>query len=179
MSHDSINPYEPPNAVMGGVRTHDANIVIDGDCLKVPREGVVLAPRCVKCNEPGADELVRRLYWHSPWLYVMVVFPGVLFYALVAMVVRKKAVVQVSLCERHKSLRRAGILIGWLGFFGSVVAVVVLPDGWPGARVLCVCAMLLSPLIGLFMARVLDARHIDDTHVWLRVGPEFLASHRR
>ena len=176
MAHD-FNPYEPPNALMHGAATHDANIVIDGNYLRVPRQGAVLPPRCVKCNEPGSKALVRDLYWHSPWLYIMVVFPGILFYAIVAMIVRKKAAVQVSLCERHVSLRRAGIAIGWGGPLAGIAAVIALPEEM-GVAILPI-ALLFGPVIGLLMARVIDARRMDDTHAWLNVGKAFLASYRR
>ena len=176
MSHD-INPYEPPNAVIHSAATRDANIVIDGNYLKVPREGAVLARRCVRCNEPGAKELLRELHWHSPWLYIMAVFPGILIYALVAMIVRKKASVQVSLCERHVSLRHAGIAIGWGGPVAGIAAIFTVP-GEMGALFLLI-ALLFAPLTGMLMARVVDARRIDDTYAWLSVGKAFLASYRR
>lgn len=172
-----FNPYEPPNALIHGAATRDANIVIDGNYLRVPRQGAVLAPRCVKCNEPGVKELVRELYWHSPWLYIMIAFPGILIYALVAMIVRKKASVQVSLCERHVSLRRVGIAIGWGAPLVGIAAVIALPEGVGLAMLLL--ALLLGPVIGLLMARVIDARRMDDTHAWLNVSNAFLASYRR
>lgn len=176
MSHD-INPYEPPNAVIHSAATRDANIVIDGNYLKVPREGAVLARRCVRCNEPGAKELLRELHWHSPWLYIMAVFPGILIYALVAMIVRKKASVQVSLCERHVSLRRAGIAIGCAGPIAGIAAMVALPPD-VGAVVLLI-GLLLPPVIGVMMARVVVAQRIDDAHAWLSVDKAFLDSYRR
>jgi hypothetical protein len=176
MSHE-INPYEPPKAAIHGAATRDANVVIDGSYLRVPRQGAVLASRCVKCNEPGSKELMRELHWHSPWLYIMVVFPGVVIYALVAMIVRKKAAVQVSLCERHVNLRRAGIAIGWGGPVAGIAAMLALPQDI-GAVVLLV-ALLVGPVTGLMMARVVDARRMDDSHAWLNVGSAFLASYQR
>jgi hypothetical protein len=131
----------------------------------------------VKCNEPGSKELVRNLYWHSPWLYIMLVFPGVVFYALVAMIVRKKAAVQVSLCERHACMRRAGISIGWGGPIAGIAAIFAVPTEM-GALFLPL-ALIFAPLIGVLMARVVDARRIDDSHAWLSVGKAFLASYKR
>ena len=40
-------------------------------------------------------------------------------------------------------------------------------------------ALLVGPVTGLMMARVVDARRMDDTHAWLNVGAAFLASYRR
>lgn len=175
MSHD-INPYAPPNAPIHSAATRDANIAIDGNYLRVPRGGAVLAPRCVKCNEPGAKALVRELYWHTPWLYVLIVFPGILIYAVVAMIVRKKASVQVSLCERHLSLRRTGIAIAWGIPLAGITGLIALPEavGFP----LLVAALFFGPVIGVLMARVIDARRMDETHAWLNVGKAFLDSYR-
>jgi hypothetical protein len=60
-----------------------------------------------------------------------------------------------------------------------VATVIVASDGLPGVMLLAFGVLLFSPLVGMFMAQVMDARRIDDTHVWLRVGAPFLASHRR
>jgi len=79
----------------------------------VTTHGAQLPPFCVRCGDPPVMEpLKRTYYWHHPALYLMIIFPGLLIYAIVALIVRKKMAVAIPICNAHlegyKSKRRIG-----------------------------------------------------------------------
>jgi hypothetical protein len=111
-----LNPYAAPQ--FGGPLPHSAEanggVWRDGIVLVMHKQAV-LPDRCVKCNESvNGLRLKRKLSWHHPALYLMIFFPGLLFYAIVALIVRKTARIDVGICERHRSRRRIGIAVAWL-----------------------------------------------------------------
>ena len=72
--------------------------------------------RCVKCDAPADGwRWKRALYWHHPAYFLMILFPGLLIYAIVALCVRKRVQVSVGLCKAHRAVRLRAILVGWLG----------------------------------------------------------------
>src|SRR5438105_154087 len=93
------------------------------------REGVTLIvttqaslpPRCVKCNADVVDgwRWRKSLYWHHPALALMIIFPGLLIYAIVALIVRKKAVVEASLCPVHRANRNTKVATAWIAGLGA------------------------------------------------------------
>src|SRR5947209_12297282 len=61
----------------------------DGKTLVV-HKGASLPDRCIKCNEPAEGlSLNRKLVWHQPWLYLLII-PSIWIYAVVALIVRQK-----------------------------------------------------------------------------------------
>lgn len=80
-----------------------------------------LPDRCVKCNAPGEGRrLKRNLYWHPPAWYLLILV-NLLVYAVAALAVRKRATIEVGLCEAHRIRRWMHIGIAW-GFVISSVA---------------------------------------------------------
>jgi hypothetical protein len=55
----------------------------------------------------------------------MVIFPGLLIYAIVAMVVRKSIELSVPLCDVHQSERKRYIIIGTILLLGCIPAGVI------------------------------------------------------
>lgn len=134
----------------------------------VARTGTVFPDRCVKCNESAAGfRLKRTLYWmHPAWWLLFIVSRLILI--IVYFVVRKKAVVHIGLCARHRAKRKLGIIIAWssvaLGFlvmFGSLAY----SPGW------CIFAgfmvMLAGGITGGVMAHTVRATKVDKQFVWL------------
>ena len=72
----------------------------------------LLPNRCIKCNEPAGRTLKRTLSWHHPALYFSI-FGGALIYVLLALILRKTAIVEIGLCEDHSAVRRRDIAITW------------------------------------------------------------------
>ena len=183
---DEFNPYSAPEAgVAGSPLVAEAEegrgVWRDGKILvmaKVAR----LPSRCVKCNAPATYRLWRKFSWHTPWLFLMVIFPGLLFYAIVALIVRKTAKVELPLCDVHKSRRSKGIAIGWVVSLAGIGLFFVavqsgLPDELVGVLGLIGLVLLLAGLIyGLVRSQTVVAQKIDATHVWLKkVGLPYLA----
>ena len=103
---------------------------------------------------------------------------NLLILLIVYLIVRKKAVVQIGLCERHLVQRKRGLAIGW----GSVALGVVLiclaavfNSGW--WVLIGILVMLIGAITGGVMARTVTATKIDKEYVWMTgVHPDFLAN---
>ncbi len=109
----SDNPYAPPIGARASRIPSDAagDIFRDGGFL-VARDGTPFPDRCVRCNHAAEGfRLKKTFYWHPPNWYALVLL-NLLIYAIVAMVVRKKASFEVALCPRHRSRRRWCITAG-------------------------------------------------------------------
>ena len=158
----------PPPAVVGsGVWRQKSTLVMSRDA--------VLPYRCVKCNQETDKRLKRRLTWHHPALY-LIIFAGVLIYLIVALIVRKVAVVEVGLCQEHQAKRRRSVLITWglllLGVGGFVLAIVAQDATYLlGGFLLFLVAMIY----GIVVVRLVAPSKIDNQFVWLKgVNKDYL-----
>ena len=120
MEEATFNPYAPP-------QTANPVAASGGDCYRqrklliVPRDSAPYVPchSCVKCGQPATRVLPRIFYWHHPLLYILIL-PGLLFYVLVAIFVRKQMRITVGLCDQHRAVRRRWIWAAWLLFLLSL-----------------------------------------------------------
>ncbi len=133
----------------------------DGPQL-ILKQGGVLPARCVRCNAPtGGAGFKRTYYWHHPALYIVALL-ALLIYVLIAIAVRKKALVFVGLCSEHAKQRRwAHIGSPILVILGVVLLLVAIEAGavfgWTGL------AMIVAGAIwGTIGSRALTAVRIDD-----------------
>lgn len=113
-----------------------------GDQLLTVRD-IHLPPTCVKCNRPEAKRIRKDVYWHEQWLY-LTILAGVLVYAILALVLRKKATYSCGLCEEHARRRSINILVTWLIVGAGVVSLFLGFTGVSGAW----------------------GSHLEDTLVW-------------
>ncbi|MBI3878662.1 MAG: DUF4339 domain-containing protein [Verrucomicrobia bacterium] len=162
-----------PAALMTGARVWRSGkqLVMD---LESP-----LPPRCVKCNEPvTAADFRRKLYWHTPWLFLLVLI-SVLVYAIAALIVRKRATIHIGLCERHRRKRRTFVWVAWGLVFagiGMIVAGAVGKD-LVVLIILGIVAILAGAVVGTAGARVVSAKRITKERIWLvGVHESFLAT---
>jgi hypothetical protein len=144
--------------------------------LLVMELGAELPARCVRCNAPANERVTKTMYWHNPWLYLLLVAWPV--YLVTAVVVRKRARIAAPLCPLHLSRRRARITGSW-----TVVLIVAVAMEWARGPDLAsisqvgVVALPAGLAAAVFAHRLLAAKRIDDSHVWLKgAGPEFLNS---
>jgi hypothetical protein len=91
----------------------------EGKVLVVPR-GAAFPANCVKCGEPAERPWRKKFYWHNPLLYLLIIFPGLLIYAIIAMVVRKSIELAIPLCDVHHAERKRYILIGTILLLGCI-----------------------------------------------------------
>lgn len=134
-----------------------------------------LPPRCVKCNAPTSDRMQRKLYWHPALVYLLL-FIHVIVYLVVALMVRKQAVVDFAVCPEHRSKRRWAIATAWL-LVGGGIGVIFAPMIQNSSYLLFVAGLLIlaGVFYGVWKGRMVYASRIEKDHVWLNgVCPEFL-----
>ena len=172
-----VNPYAPPKSAL---RRHQDStsgldeVWRDGPKL-IMRRTATLPQRCIHCNGRADRFLPRKLYWHAPVHYLWILV-SLLLYAIVALIVRKRADVVIPLCHQHDKKRKTGIAVGWLGGLGGFVLIIVgAVNDSAGLILFSVLAMLVSLIAGIAMARVVIPAKIDDRFVWLKkISPEYL-----
>jgi len=131
---------------------------------------------CIKCGVPANGIYLRkRLSWHHPAL-ALLILAGLLIYAIVALIVRKSAVIDVSLCEDHRRKHRSAVLVTWLVFLAGVAFIVLAIAQESGGSALFGILLVFASAIGAATwAKVVHVKKIDDHHVWLRgIGESFL-----
>ena len=151
-------PYGAPFAE-GGV-WRDGNTLI---MLKTTR----LPDYCIKCGVAAdGSHLTRKLSWHHPALYLLI-FAGLLIYAIVALIVRKSARIDVSLCEDHIRKHRTAVGVGWLVFLAGVAFIVFAIAQESGGSALFGIALVFASAIYSTFVKVVRVKKIDDYYVWL------------
>lgn len=149
----------------------------DGNLL-VMTKAALLPGICVQTNQPTADRLRRRLYWHNPWIY-LVLLASPLIFIIVALIARQSADIKIGLC-RERIVRRRWIIAGaWLGVFlgigictaGGALGIDFSPAIWIAGLIL----LLGSMIAGVILARIVVPTKITARHVWLKgVHPGYL-----
>src|SRR5262245_25380147 len=73
----------------------------------------LLPPVCAFCGAPAAGVRERKFSWHPSWVWVLI-FVHVLVALIVALILTRRMVVRVPVCEQHSGYwsRRMGILTG-------------------------------------------------------------------
>ena len=139
----------------------------------VVQEGSRFPARCVKCNGPAVSpQPDRNIYWHSQWLYLLIL-AGVLVYAVVALVVRKRATVAPGLCAAHRSARRRWIALAWAG---PVLGIALAFTGNGTAVSIGLIVGFLALVLGMSRAQIVVPARIQDGWVHLKgCGEPFLA----
>lgn len=177
---DKHNPYAPSAASLAGAAVTPADgggTWRDGEVLVLSREAW-LPPRCVKCNEPAEEPTkTRKVYWHSSWLYLLILL-NIVIYAVVAAIVRKRAIVAPGLCTAHKKRRRLGIAIAWALLIAGVALLIMgVANGEAGGIAGGPLLILVAILVSMSTTRILRPKRIDAQYVRLKgCGPAFLDS---
>ncbi|MBN2526536.1 MAG: hypothetical protein JXR76_09085 [Deltaproteobacteria bacterium] len=181
------NPYAPPKKIDDAVLPeHVAN-----DLVGLRREGnfVVCADnaewpdRCAVCNQAvSGRKMTRKLFWHPGWIYLLFLVSWIL-YLIVALIVRKKGTIHISVCERHRKRRVMGILIASIGslmcLLLAIIGALMTDSGSPvsGAIVLIGILGIVTCLItGALMIRVVTPIKIADNTLWIKAGNAFTDS---
>src|SRR5262245_27784101 len=73
----------------------------------------LLPPVCAFCGAPAAGVRERKFSWHPSWVWVLI-FVHVLVALIVALILTRRMVVRVPVCDEHSGdwSRRTGILAG-------------------------------------------------------------------
>jgi hypothetical protein len=176
----AVLPYATPTV-------HHAAGAWRGGAQLIITKNIQLPDRCVKCNAPGDGRMWNKmLYWHNPALYILIVFPGLLIYAIVAVCVRQKAQVGAFLCPVHRAKRKRTLLIVWLlvalglaAFIGGIMLVGERETEGVGLAALCsgIVLMIGSGIFAAVATPLLSPAKMDGNYAWLKgAGSEFLAT---
>jgi hypothetical protein len=137
--------YVPAPAVYPIVREGHKLVVPAG----MPGKAVTLPPPCVKCGAPANGKPVNKNFsWHHPALY-LIILAGVLIYAIVAAIIRKRMRLSVPLCAQHAQRRSMAVTLAWVIPVVGVADAFILPkfgvDG--GVVALITAAFLLTGIV--------------------------------
>ena len=169
------NPFAPPKANLLDVR--EAKCTRDGKFVVVP-VGNDLPARCIVCNEPASQPVKpRKVYWHNPWIYLLILV-NLVVYLIVGVIARKKFEVSPGLCEAHESSRkgRTWALVGG-GFGAMVLSVVAGAHDQSGMALLLIALALVLFVVAALVSRRVYAKKITKEYARLGGCKEpFLAS---
>ena len=151
-----------------------ANVWRNKSLLIMTKEAM-LPSRCVKCNAHTDERLKRKLRWHHPALYLLIL-ANLLIYFVVAMVVRKTATVNVGFCPEHLSARKKHLVVTWalgLGCVASFFIAVMLDD--INFIFLAFVLILCTAVYGISTLKVVVPTRIDEHLVYLKgVNADYL-----
>jgi len=139
-------------------------------------KSATLPDRCIKCNAPAHGCRVNKtLYWHHPALYLLI-FAGLLVYAIVAIFVRKTAKVSLGFCQSHKLHRTRMLLAGWLLFVLSLGAFFAsLAEKEASLALVGLTLLIAAVVLSLLGGRFIQLKKIDNHFVYLKgVHPAYL-----
>jgi hypothetical protein len=151
--------------------------------LLVMQKGAHLPNRCLICNQPASVQFPKRMYWHHPGLYLLILL-NLFIYLIAALIARKKADVVLPLCGEHAEKRKRATKIGGLSMWAGVVLMAGAFTQING-KGLAFPLLLLGGFLGLFVGAIVYSiasnrivpKKIDDYHVWLRkVSASYLAA---
>ncbi|WP_217924583.1 hypothetical protein [Miltoncostaea oceani] len=133
---------------------------------------------CVRCGEPGDGEPIRRrLYWHHPALYALVLL-WVLPYIILAFALRRRTTLTLSVCVHHRRVRLRALWAAW-GMAAAAVAGLVASAVLGSAALGSVSALVLigAPVVGIGGRRLVWCSGIDRVLVRTRgASAAFLAT---
>ena len=181
--HDQ-NPYAPPATAYSPQPVfNQGGIWRDGNTL-IMQKHAVLPDVCLKRNvKTEGYRLKRKLSWHHPALFLLVLI-SLPIYAILAIILSKKAVIHIGLCEHWRRKRLTRILIAWATVLFSITGFftgIALADGQQEAigvpmLLVSIVFFFVGILFGLMGARMIHVKHIDDQYVRFNgAHPEFLA----
>lgn len=134
----------------------------------VTRPDTTFPDRCVKCNAPASGfRLKRVVYWQHPAYYLLLLI-NLLILLIVVLIVRKKAILHIGLCERHRARRKIGLVVGYSSILVGVALIIggaVYSSGKP--ILLGLLLLLVGGIGGALLARTIVASKIDQEYVWL------------
>lgn len=181
-----INPYAAPagDASLAPQESSWQGLWRDKRDL-VMHKNAKLPSLCVKTGESTTQRgIVRKMSWHTPWI-ALTIFAGILIYVILALVLRKKATIEIPLSDNARGRRTTRIILSWVTALGSLAfmagCIFVLMNARNASPIAVIgifgglIGFIAAALIGQSAAQVLRPTKITDTHVWLRgVHPSIL-----
>jgi len=169
------NLYAPPKASVTERRQSDCTR--DGRWVVIGT-GSDLPPRCIVCNEPATLPVKTiKVYWHNPWIYLLVLV-NILLYALVGLIARRTVSVSPGLCAVHSATRKRRIIVSTAIFGLFVVAgIVLIANDNAALGVTTFTLSIISLIVMRILTRKVYAKQITKEYATLAGCKEpFLAS---
>lgn len=169
-----VNPYSVAPTLVPQQPLVDVPIFRQGNVLIFHKQAR-LPDRCVKSNEPTTERLRRRLTWHHPLIY-LVILANLLIYVIVALAVSKRADIMLPLSKPYKQRRIRNMMIAWtlvLCSIASLVAAAAFSSPGNSSPLPAIFAigfpvlMITGALWGLFGCRVVYPKKIEKDFVYL------------
>jgi len=120
------------------------------------------------------------LYWHHPAVY-LALFVNLIVYAVIAMILTKKATIQLPLTDAWLAIRRRRMIFSWsLVLLSVVLFAVAVPqvdrtDWGPFVLIGSVLLGLGAAIYGLVACRLVSPKRMTDDYIWLKgVHPDYL-----
>ena len=181
-----FNPYAPPATPTSAFAPlkPDGNVGIwrQGKTLVMDRNAL-LPDVCIKSNQPtDGYRLKRKLSWHHPALSLLIIV-SIPIYAIVAIIVSKRAVIHIGLSDAWRRRRLGRILLAWVGvllaiagiFAGAAIAETGRAEVGAPLLIGSVVMFFTALLYGMIGARLIRPKQIDDRFVYFNgAHPEFL-----
>ncbi len=106
----------------------------------------------------------------------MIFFPGLLIYAIVALIVQKKATLGIFICEQHRKRRTRAIITAWIIAATGLLLLLDATITTNGVIALIGVAMSLGAgIFGIIATRLLVPSRIDDKYAYLKgADPAYL-----
>ena len=114
-----MNSSPPELPHLRGNEPRERVVQRDGKYLIVPAGHQPPTDRCAICGKPASQTFDKKFAWHPPWVYVLIL-PGILIYAIVALCIQKRMTFQVGLCKEHARMYKTSLALGWFALIGGL-----------------------------------------------------------
>jgi hypothetical protein len=164
-------------APVTGPRAH-----AEGNRLIVPKANPGLPAFCVKCGQPAAKRIHRKITWMNPAIYLLCLFGliGIILAVIIQAIVGKKIELDVPLCDADASARTRNIWIGVALTFAVPIALPILAammnnDSLMATAVVAAIVSFIAGVIVWVVAyNAISVKKVDDVQGEFKVSPAFL-----
>jgi len=149
------------------------------DNLLVVTSHATLPDRCIVCNKSAHDQILeKRLFWHTPLIFPLLVFGpvGIALYCALMLLLKQSMRVALPLCSIHQRRRQ---MITWVGLCLipalPIFAVVGISMSEPQFLLFGLIGSILGTLALLFSRNEVWPKKINAQHAFIRgVSSDFL-----
>ncbi len=154
----------------------DGVIRFDGVSV-VALDRTVFPPRCIKCNsDSDLKSTKRNLVWSPPWMYFLLLFPGLLIGGIILVATQRKASITIFACRACRKKWNKRVLAAWGIFLAALpvfFAAIFFRSGI--LAVLGALLVLASAVYGIVRCPMITTSKIDGKMAHIRgAGPEFI-----
>jgi len=166
VSDQSQSHYAPPKSKL--VDTGNAVISRKGRYV-IAHPEMEWPARCFKCNEPTEAKKTTKLTYINPWIYLSILITVILTIVL-ALIYRKKFVLEMPLCAKHLKRRKNALLIQWI-IVGAILLfiggqILTGNDMFIIFSIVAVLALVISTMF----SRLAFASKYKNGELWIRGG---------